>query len=131
MKQRVTFDGCKVADCVGSMGGRDVARVKRLLANAPADRSWRRRGYLTMCRAFRNRLQLRQEFGLITCQEGQQRGAAVRPREVVPWMRRLSATGRVWRRGCWGCEKMVFSGRSRGTSDGGEWGVCVVGDDRD
>eukprot|EP00903_Cladosiphon_okamuranus_P012535 g11738.t1 len=29
----------------------DVARVRELLANAPADRAWRRRGYLVLCRA--------------------------------------------------------------------------------
>ncbi|CAB1117378.1 unnamed protein product [Ectocarpus sp. CCAP 1310/34] len=29
----------------------DVERVRELLANAPADRAWRRRGYLIMCRA--------------------------------------------------------------------------------
>ncbi|CAM9383430.1 unnamed protein product [Pylaiella littoralis] len=29
----------------------DVERVRRLLANAPVDRAWRRRGFLVMCRA--------------------------------------------------------------------------------
>eukprot|EP00903_Cladosiphon_okamuranus_P016928 g15604.t1 len=34
----------------------DFERVHKLLANAPADRAWRRRGYLTMCRAHPDRL---------------------------------------------------------------------------
>lgn len=29
----------------------DVERVRQLLANAPADRAWRRRGFLVLCRA--------------------------------------------------------------------------------
>lgn len=40
----------------------DVEHVQTLLANAPADRAWRRRGYLTTCRAHHDRLQLKQEF---------------------------------------------------------------------
>ena len=32
--------------------------VRQLLANAPADRAWRRRGYLVMCRAYPDRMQL-------------------------------------------------------------------------
>lgn len=39
----------------------DVEQVRKLLANAPIDRAWRRRGYLTMCRAHLGRLQLKQE----------------------------------------------------------------------
>ena len=34
-----------------------VERVRKLLANAPADRVWRRRGYLVVCRAYPDRLQ--------------------------------------------------------------------------
>lgn len=30
----------------------DVERVRGLLANAPADRAWRRRGFLVLCRAY-------------------------------------------------------------------------------
>lgn len=37
----------------------DFEHVKKLLANAPADRAWRRRGYLTLCRAHPDRLQLK------------------------------------------------------------------------
>ena len=36
----------------------DVEGVRQLLANAPADRAWRRRGYLAMCRAHPDRMQL-------------------------------------------------------------------------
>lgn len=39
----------------------DVERVRELLAKAPVDRAWRRRGYLVMCRAQPGRLQLGQE----------------------------------------------------------------------
>eukprot|EP00752_Nemacystus_decipiens_P011995 g10634.t1 len=35
----------------------DVERVRQLLANAPIDRVWRRRGYLVLCRAHPNRMQ--------------------------------------------------------------------------
>lgn len=38
----------------------DIERVHELLTNAPADRAWRRRGYLTMCRAHSSRLQLKE-----------------------------------------------------------------------
>ena len=34
----------------------DVDRVRELLANAPADRAWRRRGYLVLCRAHPDRV---------------------------------------------------------------------------
>lgn len=34
--------------------------MHKLLANTPADRAWRRRGYLTMCRAHPDRLQRRE-----------------------------------------------------------------------
>jgi len=36
-------------------------RVRELLANAPADRAWRRRGYIALCRAHPDRVQLRPE----------------------------------------------------------------------
>ena len=49
------IDGQTAADLVGSqaenLNSREVARVRELLANAPADRAWRRRGFLVMCRA--------------------------------------------------------------------------------
>ena len=35
----------------------DVERVYMLLSNAPADRAWRRRGYLVLCRAHPDRVQ--------------------------------------------------------------------------
>ena len=39
----------------------EVDRVRRLLANAPADRAWRRRGYLMLCRAHPDRMLLLQK----------------------------------------------------------------------
>lgn len=39
----------------------EIERVRKLLANAPANRAWRRRGFLSMCRAFPGRVQLEQE----------------------------------------------------------------------
>ena len=36
----------------------DMERVSNLLAKAPADRAWRRRGYLILCRAHPDRVQL-------------------------------------------------------------------------
>lgn len=36
----------------------DFNRVRQLLANAPADRTWRRRGFLVLCRAHPNRVHL-------------------------------------------------------------------------
>lgn len=40
----------------------DVERVRNLLANAPADRAWRRRGYLVLCRVRPDRVQRRQDI---------------------------------------------------------------------
>ena len=37
----------------------EIERVHTLLANAPADRAWRRRGYLVLCRAHPDRIQQR------------------------------------------------------------------------
>lgn len=39
----------------------DIKRVRELLANAPADRAWRRRGYLVLCRAYPERVKRGQE----------------------------------------------------------------------
>ena len=39
----------------------DIERTRELLANAPADRAWRRRGYLVLCRAHPDRMQQLQE----------------------------------------------------------------------
>lgn len=44
----------------------DVERVRELLANAPADRAWRRRGYLLLCRAHSDRVQLGQAIDITT-----------------------------------------------------------------
>ncbi|CAN0539062.1 unnamed protein product, partial [Ectocarpus sp. 8 AP-2014] len=40
---------------------REQQRVQQLLANAPADRAWRRRGLLVLCRAHPGRAQWRQQ----------------------------------------------------------------------
>lgn len=56
-------DGTMAAEVVGSWVEReeplteDVERVRELLANAPADRRWHRRGYLVLCRAHAARMQ--------------------------------------------------------------------------
>eukprot|EP00903_Cladosiphon_okamuranus_P015238 g14084.t1 len=55
----VDIDGQTPADVLGSCFQPspeaspvlDVDRVRKLLADAPADRAWRRRGYLVLCRA--------------------------------------------------------------------------------
>ena len=60
-------DGLTAADVVAlhvEGDGRlvdDIERVRKLLANAPADRAWRRRGYLALCRAYNDRVQQAQE----------------------------------------------------------------------
>lgn len=57
-------EGESPADVVGTdflrentLGDEDLDRVCELLANAPTDRAWRRRGYLVMCRAYPDRMQ--------------------------------------------------------------------------
>lgn len=40
----------------------EIGRVHQLLTNAPADRNWRRRGYLVLCRAHPDRVQQRQDI---------------------------------------------------------------------
>ena len=60
----VNEDGLQAAKTVGSIfsgSEEDNERVRRLLANAPADRVWRRRGYLVLCRANPDRLRRGQE----------------------------------------------------------------------
>lgn len=51
------------AELDGRTGGslarnEDFDRVRKLLANAPADRTWRRRGFLVLCRAYPDRVHL-------------------------------------------------------------------------
>jgi len=58
----------------------DVERVRKLLASAPADKAWRRRGYLVLCRAHPERMRLPEEMGM-----------SRRTRSVVR-QRRLEAT---------------------------------------
>ena len=63
----VNDEGETAADVVGEYveeenpSAEDVKRVRNLLAKAPADRAWRRRGYLLLCRAYPDKLQLKQE----------------------------------------------------------------------
>ena len=53
----IDIEGKSPADLIGSMVDEQdrmaegVARVRKLLANAPADRAWRRRCFLVLCRA--------------------------------------------------------------------------------
>ena len=51
-----------VAQSAYGMVVEDVELVRRLLVNASADRAWRRRGYLVMCRAHTDRMQKAQEI---------------------------------------------------------------------
>ena len=59
----VDNQGRKASDVVGGEVAEeerlaeDFERVSELLANAPADRAWRRRGYLVLCRAHPHRVQ--------------------------------------------------------------------------
>lgn len=56
-EKATTSDGLVAADMIRSPVGardrvaRDIERARKLLANAPGDRAWRRRGFLVMCRA--------------------------------------------------------------------------------
>ena len=54
-----------IDDSIDEQGGsvEEKERVRKLLANAPADRAWRRRGYVVMCRAHPARLQNNQAPG--------------------------------------------------------------------
>ena len=59
----VSDDGRKPVDAIGvnvaeeSRLADEIERVRKLLVNAPADRAWRRRGYLVLCRAHLDRAQ--------------------------------------------------------------------------
>lgn len=67
----LTPDGYTAAEIVGHhieyaacpLRKDDVERVRELLANAPADRAWRRRGTLVLHRAFWGKARLRAEGG--------------------------------------------------------------------
>eukprot|EP00752_Nemacystus_decipiens_P012341 g10941.t1 len=78
--------------------GGDTASLRELLANAPADRAWRRRGMLVMCRAFPDK---------ISTKGGKGRAGKAKARR-----------GRFRGRGC---------GRGRGRGDGGAGGGLAVG----
>lgn len=69
-----------------------ASRLGLLLANAPADRTWRRRGMLVMCRGFREKIPSKGERGRAVARartgSGRGRGVAVRvlgTRGVVCW----------------------------------------------
>eukprot|EP00903_Cladosiphon_okamuranus_P021605 g19866.t1 len=59
----VDLEGRKASDVIGEdLEDEDalaeyVEHVRELLANAPANRAWRRRGYLVLCRAHPDRVQ--------------------------------------------------------------------------
>ena len=59
-----SIDGVAV-DVVGTLApdnlrlGEDIERTRKHLATVPADRAWRRRGYLPLCGAHLDRLLLR------------------------------------------------------------------------
>ncbi|CAM9238403.1 unnamed protein product [Hapterophycus canaliculatus] len=67
----LTPDGYTAAEIVGHhieyaacpLRKEDVQHVRKLLANAPADRAWRRRGILVLYRAFWGKARLRAEGG--------------------------------------------------------------------
>lgn len=62
-ERRVAADGLTPMEVVGDdVAGKDpvaedVERMRELLEKAPADRTWRRRGLLVLCRAFPDRVQ--------------------------------------------------------------------------
>ena len=84
----------------------DVERVNLLLANAPADRSWRRRGYLVLCRARPDRVQPFQDSGSAHSSTA-------------------SGTCSVARTGMSGCLENV-GGSTRDERAGGEWASVVA-----
>ncbi|CAM9229755.1 unnamed protein product [Ectocarpus sp. 13 AM-2016] len=83
--------------------GHEVVLVHELLANAPADKAWRRRGLLVLCRAWLRGSRLRQEDG------GDTRGGLSRRTRSRAKLARSDAVG---------------AGRRSGTPEGGtgdEW----------
>lgn len=70
-EEMVDEEGQTAADVVGHdsyesqglVAEEDVERVRKLLANAPADRAWRRRCLLVLCRFHPDKVQLRQMNG--------------------------------------------------------------------
>lgn len=98
----------------------DVERVRELLAIAPADRSWRHRGYLVLCRARPHRVQqghmmisgthrIDTARGTRTCAELTRSAGS---RGTARWMRVPMATGLMWCRRCFCCRRRAYSGES-------------------
>lgn len=57
------FDILGMVEEVNGLAG-DAERVRELLANAPINRAWRRRGYLVLCRSHPDRVEPSQEIGM-------------------------------------------------------------------
>lgn len=96
-----------------------MSGVGKLLANAPADKAWRRRGYLVLCRAHPDRLQQNQIINGANHATTLRGLAAVlgchgqgRTLQTVRWMKAPVATGPLWWKLRCGCRREAYSGRS-------------------
>eukprot|EP00752_Nemacystus_decipiens_P007341 g6567.t1 len=75
----INDDGKAVMDVVGVLAGEelqaseDLDRVRKLLAKAPADRAWRRRGYLVLCRAHPGKVRRLQDISSVYAGAGMAR----------------------------------------------------------
>lgn len=87
----------------------DVERVRELLANAPADRAWQRRGYLVLCRARPDIM--RQIQDTISAHAG-----------VGRRTRSGAEKGRTEASGCGGASEAS----TMDERDGGDWAVVVT-----
>ena len=131
--------GNKAADMIGKdveeadRLAEDVERVRELLANAPADRAWRRRGYLVLCRAHPDRVQQHSQASSDTTHHTNvaRRTAAVQSwqtqgesRGAARWVISPVPTGPLWRRRCFWCRRRAYSGPSWGTREAGATNIC-------
>ena len=105
----VDVHGYRAADMTEKYVGRqdclteDFERVRELLANAPADRVWRRRRYLVLCvfiqtgcsrtRRLAASIISVQDGGLSAAQRWRRQG---RSQATPGWMRATVATGPLW-----------------------------------
>lgn len=64
----------------------DVKYVRQLLTSAPADRAWRRPGYLVLCRAHPDRMQQVQDISSVPIQSRHEG-----PEAVLSWEGRKQA----------------------------------------
>lgn len=92
----------------------NVEPVRRLLANAPSDRAWRRRGYLVLCRAFPEKVQQREESS-----RGGAAGAAV--------ARRNRQGTKLARAEAGGGGGAAGGGTAVDDRAGGDWAAVVTG----